>query len=249
MRDDLYQELYHVEDGHWWHQHKRALVQQLVRKFTRKGRVLDVGAGTGKILSELESQGWQVIGVDGEKQAQIWSHKRGVKVKLVDLEKARLPFSGDTFDLVLALDVLEHLKNDKKLIKEAKRVLKPGGILVVTVPAYPKLFSYWDEMLGHQRRYTVKTVKRVTISKGFSLCYLSYFSSLVLFPALVVRLIKQTLPIKEKPISDFQTLPLQPIVEPFLRLYTFFERFLLRWMRLPFGLSIIAVVQKLRDED
>ena len=155
MRQDLYPELFEVEDSHWWHQHKRQIVHKLIKVFAdKKGRVLDIGAGTGRILSELKQMGWQVKGIDTEKQAAKQSQKREIELKLIDIDKQILPFKANSFEVVLCLDSLEHLTNEVKVLKEIIRVTKPGGIIILTVPAYQWLYSYWDKMLGHKKRYS-----------------------------------------------------------------------------------------------
>jgi len=217
----------------------------MIRKFARRGKVLDVGAGTGKILEELQRKGWEAIGVDGEKEAIAWSKKRGVKVKQIDIAEKRLPFPSNRFDLVLMLDVLEHISNDRKITGEVKRILKPRGILIITVPAYQWLYSYWDKMMGHERRYSCGSLKKLIANSSFNILHFSYFSCLVLFPAILVRFFKSLFKVKEEPISDFQTLPLKSISEPILRSYVFLEQLLLKFVKLPFGLSMILVARKL----
>lgn len=244
MRHDLYQELFRVENQHWWHLHKRLVIHQFIEKYVTRGRVLDVGAGTGKILSELKLKGWQVIGVDGEKEAIFFSKKRDVPVKLVDLEKGKLLFKRNHFDLVLVLDILEHLKDDGGILKEIKRVIKVNGLVLITVPAYCWLFSYWDKMLGHQRRYSKTLLEKKLKKAGLEVIYLGYFFSLFLFPALLVRLVKTFLGNKKHQVSDFQTTPFRSISLPIIKVYGKIERELLHFLKLPFGLSILCVAQK-----
>jgi SAM-dependent methyltransferase len=245
MRRDLYAELYKVEDSHWWHQHKRAVVRMLLEQFARKGEVMDLGSGTGKILEELRRRGWQVMGIDGAKEAVAWSKKRGIKVLRVDLEQPPLPVEENRFEAVLALDLLEHLHQDVQLIKEAYRILKPGGVLIATVPAYPWLFGYWDRMLGHQRRYNREELKEKLEQQGLRLKKLSYYFCLPLFPSLLVRGVKALVkPGGKTSISDFQTTPLAFISVPVLRAYSSLERAWLSRYNLPFGLSLLLVGQK-----
>jgi SAM-dependent methyltransferase len=245
MRQDLYQELYKVEDSHWWHEHKRSVVRQLLKRFAVKGKVLDIGCGTGKILAELKENGWEVIGLDGEQEAKFWSNKRRVPVKIINFEKDRLPFGDNTFDAVLILDVLEHLVNESVVVKEIRRVLKKNGVVLVTVPAYPWLFGYWDKILGHHRRYHLDMIEKLLINNKLSVQFISFFFSLVLIPAVLVRIVKQTFHADEShTVSDFQTVPLKLISEPILRLYTFVERLILKKTKLPFGLSLVVVAIK-----
>ncbi len=241
MRKDLYKELFEVEDKHWWHDHKRQVIHQMIDKFTEKGKVLDIGAGTGKILSELKMKGWSVTGIDGEKEAIKWSKKRGIKIQQVDIEK-RLKLNEKSFNLVLALDVIEHLGKDKKMLREINKILKPKGVVVITVPAYQWLFNYWDEMLEHKRRYTVQSFKKVVDLDQFTIEYLGYFSMFIFPIAVIVRLIKKML--GKTQTSDFQTTPLSLISIPVIKFFNYIERVLLSIISLPFGLSVICVIRK-----
>jgi len=236
MRKDLYQELFEVENNHWWHNHKRKVIHQMIDKFAQRGMVLDIGAGTGKMLSELKTKGWEVMGIDREQEAVKWSKKRGVKVKLTDIEK-KLPFKKNSFDLVLALDVLEHLNKDGKSLQEIGRVLKSEGVAIITVPAYQWLFNYWDKMLGHRRRYSKSLLRKIIKIGKFKIEFLSYFSMFTLFPSILVRLVKKLF-IKTE-TSDFQTIPLSLISTPVIKLLNKIERLLLSCTSLPFGLSVI----------
>lgn len=243
MRQDLYTELYQVENSHWWHRHKRKVVHQLINKFChKKGRILDVGAGAGKILQEMKQAGWQVSGVDIEKQAQIESAKRGISVKLTDVSKNHFPFKDNSFDSVLALDLLEHLADNQRCLGEMKRVLKTKGIIIISVPAYEKLFSYWDKMVGHYRRYSAKSLQRLCRKNDLKIIFLSYYFSFLIIPALIIRLTKKLINLEKK--SDFQTNPLPKLIVPFIKILSKMEQILLRYVRLPFGLSLICVAQK-----
>ena len=242
MRKDLYQELYHIENNHWWHQHKRKLVHQLIEKYSSKpGKVLDVGAGTGKLLYELKIKGWQIDGIDGDYEAIKYCKQRRVKISQHDVKK-RLPFKTNSFELVTALDVLEHVKDDKKLLVELKRVVKSKGMIIITVPAYQWLFSYWDKMLKHFRRYTKGDLVKLGKQSRLKLKLISYYSSFFLVPAIMVRLLKSKKANQAK--SDFQTTPLPLVSIPILGILAMIERLLLKIIRLPLGMSLVCVFQK-----
>jgi len=243
MRQDLYQELFQVEDSHWWHQHKRNIVHQFINKlFTHPGKVLDLGAGTGKILSELKTKGWQVQGVDSSPQALKWSQKRGIKLKLADSAKQPLPFPSNHFDLILVLDFLEHLKSESRTLLSINKILKKSGYLIITVPAYPRLYSYWDKMLGHYRRYDKAALQEVLKNNGFKINQITYFFSFSLIPAILVRIIKKIF--NRKQGSDFQTTPIPWLSIPILKCLGSIEKILLNFINLPFGLSILCLAQK-----
>ncbi|MDZ7587306.1 MAG: class I SAM-dependent methyltransferase, partial [Patescibacteria group bacterium] len=133
MRADLYAELYEAEENHWWHRHKRAIAKQILEELKpSQGKVLDVGAGGGKLLSELQKKGWQSSGVDVEPKAKLQSQKRNLNIQIADATK-KIPFKTDYFDAVFAVDSLEHMENDQKALQEIKRVTKPNGIIYISV--------------------------------------------------------------------------------------------------------------------
>ncbi len=241
MRPDLYPELFRVEDNHWWHRHKRLVVHQLISQFAAStGKVIDIGAGTAKILAELKQTGWQATGVDSEPKAISLARRRGVKLILADLAKP-LPFDADKFDLILCLDVLEHLENDQQMVREIKRVVKSDGLVIISVPAYPWLFSYWDKMLGHQRRYSKTTLNQLIKASGLTNRYLGFFGFFWLAPAILIRYLKSK---SKQPKSDFLTTPLPWLTLPILKLLSTIESRLLKITKLPWGLSLLCVCRK-----
>jgi len=239
MRQDLYFELYTVENSHWWHRHKRLAVLQLLEKFnTNRGRILDIGCGTGKMLEELKQSGWEVEGIDKSVLTQKECLKRGLKIKIADAAE-KLPFKHNYFQAVLALDFLEHVQDDQKVVREIKRVLKPNGIILVSVPAYPKLYFYWDKMLGHQRRYSANGLKQLFIQADLKVIFLSYYFSWLLIPALVIRLIKKNT--QNKIVSDFKTNTDNFLIVYIIKLLGQVELWLLKYIKIPFGLSLICI--------
>jgi len=248
MRQDLYNQMFREEEWHFWHTNKRALIFNIVKNLKlSSGKVLDLGAGTGKILTEFKNRGWQVYGVDKEQASITFCQKRNLSIKKFDLDKnKKLPFKKNSLDLVLCLDLLEHLENEQRLIKEVKRVLKKDALLIITVPAYPQLFSYWDKMVGHKRRYNKKNPEMLFKKAGFRRIKTSYFYSFVLPIAIIVRFLKRKWAFNNqtKNKSDFQFLPLSFLTNPILKFFGFLERILLKFTDMPFGLSIIGVFKK-----
>lgn len=236
MRQDLYAELYHVENSHWWHQHKRTIVKQLISRM-KPGKALDIGCGTGKIIEELNQAGWQCVGVDKSALAQKEGLKRGLKISIADAGK-KLPFPDKCFRLVLALDFLEHVKNDQKVVREIKRVLKPSGMIIASVPAYSTLYSYWDKMLGHFRRYSKSDLIQLMKANNLEINFISYYFSWLLLPAVIIRKIKELLKIKT--VSDFQTNTNNKPVIYLIKFLSRVELKLLKYIKLPFGLSLIC---------
>lgn len=238
MRQDLYAELYQVENSHWWHQHKRAVCLQRISRM-KTGKVLDIGAGTGKILEELKAHGWQAKGVDAEPAAAQECKKRGIILQTCDVGNKSLPYQSNSFDLVLTLDFLEHVQNEIQVINKIKRVLKPDGKLLISVPAYPRLYSYWDKMLGHYRRYSKADLTQLIKKSGLKIEFLSYYFSWLLLPAVIIRMIKKMFNIKM--ISDFQTNTNNFLILFTIKILSKIELLLLKYINLPFGLSLICV--------
>lgn len=240
MRQDLYPELYRVEDRHWWHRQKRLVIHQLIRQYCPvPGKVLDVGCGSGKFLLELKQLGWQTDGAD---TVLAQSRKRGLTIKQADLQTQSLPFPKNYFDLVVCLDTLEHMRDDKRLVKEMAQVTKTKGIIIISVPAYSWLFSYWDKMLGHFRRYRKKTLLRAIPKDQLKIKFISYYFSFLLLPAMLVRLIKVA--VRQKQRSDFTTDPLPIFSHALVSLFGRLELIWLKRFTIPFGLSLVGVFQK-----
>lgn len=240
MRHDLYPELYRVEEGHWWHRQKRQVIHQLIKQSCPKpGRVLDVGCGAGKLLEELELLSWQTEGID---TVLSQGRRRGLKLKKTNLQTQPLPYSKNHFDLVVCLDTLEHMNDDRRLMTEMARVAKPKGVIIISVPAYSWLFSYWDKMLGHFRRYSRKTLLRAVPKKFLQPVFISYFFSFLLLPAVIVRLVKALSGQKQR--SDFTADPLPVLTHGFVGFLGNLELLWLKKSSIPFGLSLVGVFVK-----
>src|SRR3989338_545184 len=243
MRQDLYRELFEVEDHHWWHKQKRLMVHSLIERNCRQpGRVLDLGAGSGKLLDELKQKGWQVAGVDADEKAVRLARRRGLKLVKLNQNQIRLPFTDNNFDLVVSLDTLEHVKTDAAAIGEMKRVVKPEGLILITVPANPWLFSYWDKMLGHFRRYSKTSLARLIKTAGLRPVFVSFFFSYLLLPVSLIRWFRNRL--KLTAVSDFQLTPVNFLVAPLMAFLGFLERQVVKFTPLPFGLSLICLIKK-----
>lgn len=247
MRKDLYKELFDLEDDYWWHVGKREIVKFQISclKFqtgTQAIKILDVGCGAGRWLQELgkifpKSEIW---GVDKEPKAIEFCQKRNLKnLKIGTAEK--LPFDDFSFDLVTCLDLLEHVSGDQKAISEFYRILKPGGFLILSVPAYKKLFCYWDKMLLHQRRYDRQGIERLLEKEDLRVFRLTFANFFVFFPSLLIRFFKSKSK-KGQTVSDFMPVPCW--LNRFLIFIYKAEALLLTKLNFPFGLSILAVAKK-----
>ena len=171
MEPHLIDDLASKETFYWWHRVRRHnLYRFLGTGSGPHARVLEIGCGTGANLREQRSRWTTAVGLDLEMRALAFS--RDLAAVQADASEV-LPFADATFEAIFMLDVLEHLEEPKALVREMNRVLRPGGIVVIMVPARPELWSYWDEIHGHQRRYTKATLAAV-FDDGWRLGSLEY---------------------------------------------------------------------------
>ncbi|HUU62661.1 MAG TPA: class I SAM-dependent methyltransferase [Dehalococcoidia bacterium] len=233
-----YEKMYHFEEKYWWWIGKRELIKGIIDKFILKldsGAILDVGCGTGMNLKYLEDYG-AVIGLDSSKEALDFCKIRGDK-NLILGDAERLPFEDDAFDLITALDLLEHIDDDKAL-KGFHRVLKPNSPLVLTVPAWSFLWSRHDEALHHKRRYSKGHLRDIMEANGFLIEKLSYWNFFLFLPIVAMRLMKRR-SINQKVETDVEELP-----ATINRLLTFIlrtESYLIPHVNLPIGISLMCI--------
>jgi SAM-dependent methyltransferase len=182
MEDNLYRIFDCNEERHWWFLGRREIVLSLVDSFARsRGRpaILDIGCGAGGTLRELEDRGF-AVGVDISHRAIDFCRRRGCR-RLVRGGDGDLPFASASFDLVIALDLIEHIDDDRAALAEYRRLLKTGGMLLLTVPAYRWLWSWHDTVNRHRRRYTFGSLRKVITAAGLIPGRISYFC-FFLFP-------------------------------------------------------------------
>jgi SAM-dependent methyltransferase len=254
MEPEAFAAHFTLEDRHWWFRSKHALVGWLLRRHGgRLGRVLDVGCGTGGMLGALRdgpatgtdprgagpTPGPTAIGVDAAPLALALSRRRGL-TRLVGAAAEALPFREGAFDACLCLDLLYHrnVASEARALAECHRVLRPGGLLVVTDSAFAWLRSAHDGAVHGARRYTRRQLLARARAAGFAPVFASYAYCLV-FPAVAaVRLARRG----RGGGSDVFALP-EPVNRLLLGVQAV-ERALLRLGPLPFGSSVILVARK-----
>jgi SAM-dependent methyltransferase len=223
----------------WWFQGKRTIVDALFSgQIPPAARVLDIGAGQGLFINHFVASG-QLVALDDWPSCLMRNRQRGgIPVRG---NAVHLPFADKKFDYLFALDVLEHLPDDRQTIQEWSRVLKPGGKLVLNIPAMECLWSHHDVQMGHYRRYHRSTLRPVLESNGFKILRMTY-TNFFLFPVswLVFRLrLHQSS--EENPEAH---LPLPRMIESCIRFYYRMESAWLRRWNLPCGASLIAIAEK-----
>src|SRR5678809_531648 len=246
MQSHHYPILYQVEDTHWWYVGRRRIIRSLVEKICATAdspKILDVGCGTGANLKMLADYG-KAEGVDISPQAVEFCRERGLdSVKLGAAEQ--LPYENSSFELVTALDVVEHLDDDVAGLREMRRVLRPEGRILLFVPAFMFLWGVQDDVSNHRRRYTLPSLLKAVEAAGFSVEWSSYANVSFFLPVLVVRSVMRWLGLR----ADTEYgINISPLNGPFASLFAA-ERFILKRGRIPFGVSAICIARRVEEGD
>lgn len=241
MKISHYETLYVSEQYHWWYRVRRELIHVFIKKYKGVSNIsiLDVGCGTGGLLLELKKYG-QVFGLDFSEDAVNFCKSRGVDdVKVGVIES--IPHPDNSFDVVLAMDVLEHVSDDVKGILEIKRVLKPGGVAIIFVPTFMFLWGVTDDISYHFRRYTGMEVSERVRGVGFSILFSTYFNFILFIPIAIIRIFVRFFKVSVKDENSTGNGVVNFI------LYSLFHLEYL-WIRMgfkfPFGVSYAVVVKK-----
>ena len=241
-----------TEDSHWWFASRVRAIHAVAAHYLpgQARRVLDVGCGAGNMMHHLARYG-AVQGVEIDPRPLRLAQARGYAVKLADAS-AGIPHDDAQFDLVATLDVIEHVQDDRATLRECYRVLKPGGWLLVTVPAFMFLWSQNDVLNAHVRRYTAAELRHKLAATGFRVQRVTY-NNFFVFPlaALVIlsrRKTQQTPPLRSHHFDEdayqVDMEPASPLVNRVLTVVGQVEAIILRALNLPWGTSLIALAQK-----
>lgn len=242
MKEEMYDIMYQTERDHWWYRVRRELVSRLLGQIQEKRsgtplHILDVGCGTGLLMQEMQQFG-QVEGVDMSERAVAYCRERGLNPVVGSAD--HLPFSDGSFDVVVMLDVLEHLEDDSAGAREVNRVLRPGGVAIIAAPAFMFLWGVTDEISRHYRRYTRGSLVRILKGAGLNVVRSTYFNTLLFLPIAAVRILVRVFRI---PVKSENTMGGAWINKLLYRIFAL-EPLALRIMDFPFGVSILAIVSK-----
>jgi SAM-dependent methyltransferase len=192
LKESAYREHFEVEDRHWWYRGRWAVIEALLShvRLPPRPRILDAGCGTGGNLRKFGRIGI-ATGVEPSPEAVGFCRERGLeRVHQAGLES--LPLEDAGFDLVAATDVVEHVAAEQQALRELRRVAAPGGILLLTVPAYMWLWSEEDVNLHHHRRYTKRRLERAVTEAGWEPVFSTYFNSLLLPPIALAKKLRRS---------------------------------------------------------
>lgn len=231
-----------VEDWHWWYRTRRDILDSILEALPldrERSLLLDIGCGTGGGSLVLSRYG-RAVGLDASLNSFTMAPERPYTHRVVGSAEV-LPFADEVFDVVCALDVIEHVDDDVAACREIRRVLRPGGTAIVFVPAFQVLWGWNDTQAGHRRRYTKETLRRTIEAAGLSVGPIGYFNMLLFLPLLAARLAERVVPDRMHAI-EYQERPtlLNEVLAKTFRL----ELPVLRRTPLPVGTSAFCLARK-----
>jgi len=245
MNSEEYQKMYDLEDKYWWFVGRRKLLSSVFELYIldKRDLLFDLGCGTGLNLMSFANS-CRAVGADRSFTALGYCRQRNVQT-VFQCEAESIPLKSNSVDVVTALDVLEHLKEDEEALKEIHRALKPGGLLIATVPAYGFLWSEHDEALHHYRRYTALEMRMKLSASGFELERTTYYITFLFAPILLFRLWQNLFDVSHHPSVSY-IMPPRWINDFFIWLLDV-EAQIMKFINLPFGISIICIARKALD--
>lgn len=236
-----------VETTHWWFVARRELLLSVLQRFVPEGAtdLLDIGCGTGANLEAIHRllPSIKAVGVDADSYCRSACVERGLRV--LDSSATALSVGDSSQDVVCAFDVLEHLNDEGRALAEIERVLRPGGVLVLTVPAYQWLWGPHDELAHHRRRYTRRSVLKTLEGTSLEPLYATYFNTLLFPLAVAVRLAESAL----RRQTDEQSVPPRVLNATLRTVFRSERKALASMWRLPWGLSVLLVARRVKDRD
>jgi SAM-dependent methyltransferase len=221
-----------AETYHFWHAPRRYLFIRLIERYRsqRDSTFLDIGCGNGALVELLRRRGIQALGVDP------YAARAGTDPHVFTRgTAANLPFASRSLPMVGMFDVLEHV-DDLACLREVVRVLEPGGLLFLSVPACPGLWSKRDELAGHRRRYTRTTLRRILTASGLQVESLFGYQAILLPLLACSRWWSRRRP---QGVGAEDVPP--PWIQALLSIPNWLEVVLSPWIRFPIGSSLVAV--------
>lgn len=238
-----------VERRHYWFRARREVVRDVLRDAVPdlgQRALFDIGCGSGGLLAFLAESGVRVAGACDVYPESLALVRQRVAAPLVLVDEGRFPPLGTGQALLSLFDVLEHIDDDLGTLRHLARVLEPGGILVLTVPAHKFLFDEMDEIAHHRRRYTRRELGSKLREAGFAVRHIAHFMA-PLVPLVALRWAARALPGRASAMERRKAeLSVTPVLNGLMRALLRLERPLVRAGALPFGTSLVAVAERPR---
>lgn len=188
-------ECFQLEDGSFWFKHRNAAIIELIMRFSPKSVFWDIGGGNGYVAKGIQDAGLDSVLIEPGEIGCINARKRGLEnVVCSTLQDAKLPESA--ISSCGLFDVLEHIEDDKAFLEMLHKSMAKDGLVYLTVPALQALWSREDEIAGHYRRYSTKSISDVFEKAGFSVLYVSYFFKPLIIPIFLFRSLPKLLGFK-----------------------------------------------------
>ncbi len=241
-----YEEQYHrMEDNHWWFRGRRHLVHSLLLQAVpnRTCDILEIGCSGGPLIQQLHADGYtNVTGIDISEEAIGICQKNGLSDTHV-MDAQALAFPDNSFNIVIASDVLEHLSDASQALCEWRRVLKPDGMLIVFVPAFQFLWSFHDELNRHFKRYRQTELRELLTVSGFIVVRSSYWNSILFSPVACIRIFRGLFPERDNLTGDIR--PTLGVLNTVLYWILLAENStIMSGLNLPVGVSVMAIGHK-----
>jgi SAM-dependent methyltransferase len=242
MEREYERQTHRAEDRHWWYRGRRRVLHGVIGRLRppAHAEVLDAGCGSGRNMVELARYG-EVTGVEVSPPSVALARERDVG-EVVECSVTDMPFSDERFQLATCLDVIEHLEDDVGALRELRRVVAPGGHLVIMVPAYQWLWSGHDVLNHHHRRYSARALVEASRAAGWECMRCTHFNSLLLPVAITLRALDRVTPRATESSLDLWVppAPLNWLLERPLDIEAWA---IARGGRIPVGLSLLAVLR------
>ena len=248
MNKDYYSEYFQFERNHWWFRIRERIIISQLQKVTVDSndlKILNIGVATGRSTEALSPFG-EVTSLEYDKDCCAFL-KEELGFEVINGSITELPFNLESFDLVCAFDVIEHVENHDLAVKEMERVCKKNGIIFITVPAFMSLWSHHDIINQHFRRYKSNSLLSLFNLSSLQLIHKTYFNTFLFIPIIIFRTFSRIVPqkmLRRNSGSDFnikgQTKILNTILERIFRL----EIALLKLFQFPFGVSLLGIWKK-----
>lgn len=229
----IYEEEYvRSEQKNAWFIRRKEFIFQLLKDERKTAKIIEIGCGSGYILDYLQKKGFKKLrGVDSSEYF----------LKYYKNIKKSIKIPNEKYDIVLLLDVIEHVKEEKTILNKINKILNSGGKLIISVPAYMFLWSHHDELNNHYRRYTSKSLKKILLKTGFKIEKITYWNT-IMMPGIL--LFKKLEKISKKQVSNIESFPVW--FNGIYKMILGIENVILRLgINLPFGMSIFAITKKL----
>lgn len=241
MNPEIYRDMARDHHVHWWFVGRRKVLISLIRRLglPKDARILEIGCGTGGNLAALAELG-ELSAMESDAEACEWASGLGICPVLPGALPEAVPYPDGQFDLVCLLDVIEHIEEEQAALQRVQRLLKPGGRVLITAPAYRWLWSEHDVVHHHFRRYRASELAEKMGGSGLRVLRSGYFNTLLFPLVLMVRFLKGLGMMRGGSDADLSG----PMVNRLLATIFSAERELLPFVRLPFGVSVVAVGER-----